>query len=303
MSDYMWNMFDGRTKVNGKMFYQRLSDVLWSSKDASKFLQDLGYDGIHYIGELDGSSYVLFDDKWLPIKDHIRYKKARHGSPASFDKFDSSHMWEWEGAQAHGWGHYVAVNKNIAKNNYADRGWMPTKWYKWKDGKIISREIIDAIYDKKPYNIEEAAANTIINRMAKWYTFEEARQWWIDVREDSIKNNKLLSEADKEIDRKEIELLKWLKKKDFTEIKNRHLYELEIPDPIEKDTPTWKNYLEENWKITKKQRNEFRDAIKNLDDSKKYHFGDWTVLETIDEWTPWDNGYYLYRKLSNILGW
>ena len=55
--------------------YRALSNVLGSTKEASMFLKDLGYDGIHYIGELDGSSYVLFNDKGLPIKDKIRYKK------------------------------------------------------------------------------------------------------------------------------------------------------------------------------------------------------------------------------------
>ena len=45
---------------------------------------------------------------------------AYHGSRQSFDRFDHSHMGEGEGAQAHGWGSYVAFKKRTARK-YAER--------------------------------------------------------------------------------------------------------------------------------------------------------------------------------------
>ena len=46
----------------------------------------------------------------------------------------------------------------------------------------------------------------------------------------------------------------------------RNLYEVDIPDPIRKDTPTWSNYIEENWKLTLEQR---KDLIKRLREINK----------------------------------
>ena len=48
-----------------------------------------------------------------------RYQVVYHGSGAEFTEFDHSHMGEGEGLQAHGWGTYVAVDKNIS-NRYAN---------------------------------------------------------------------------------------------------------------------------------------------------------------------------------------
>ncbi|MDO4714017.1 MAG: hypothetical protein Q4B28_05235 [bacterium] len=45
----------------------------------------------------------------------MKYQRVYHGSLYEFEKFDSSHMGKGEGAQAHGWGHYVAVDKEVGK--------------------------------------------------------------------------------------------------------------------------------------------------------------------------------------------
>lgn len=52
--------------------------------------------------------------------DDVKFSRAYHGSRANFDRFDHSHMGEGEGAQAHGWGSYVAFNKRTA-SRYAER--------------------------------------------------------------------------------------------------------------------------------------------------------------------------------------
>ena len=42
-----------------------------------------------------------------------------HGSPYKFDRFSNEAIGTGEGAQAHGYGHYAAKNKNVAQNRYA----------------------------------------------------------------------------------------------------------------------------------------------------------------------------------------
>lgn len=46
----------------------------------------------------------------------VRFLRTYHGSGASFDKFDFSHMGEGEGSQAFGWGGYVTNSKDIAED-------------------------------------------------------------------------------------------------------------------------------------------------------------------------------------------
>ena len=63
------------SKVDGRTMYSRLSEALWGDKQASEFLRDMWYDGIHYIGKEDWSSYVLFNDNAPQIQKYIKYKK------------------------------------------------------------------------------------------------------------------------------------------------------------------------------------------------------------------------------------
>ena len=46
---------------------------------------------------------------------------AYHGSPADFNKFSNEAIGSGEGNQVHGYGHYVAKNKNIADERYRKR--------------------------------------------------------------------------------------------------------------------------------------------------------------------------------------
>lgn len=46
---------------------------------------------------------------------------AFHGSPADFNKFSNDAIGTGEGVQAHGMGHYTALDKNIADNRYRKR--------------------------------------------------------------------------------------------------------------------------------------------------------------------------------------
>lgn len=43
---------------------------------------------------------------------------AYHGSPYDFSKFSNEAIGTGEGAQAHGLGHYTALDKNVADTRY-----------------------------------------------------------------------------------------------------------------------------------------------------------------------------------------
>lgn len=49
---------------------------------------------------------------------NVYYQAGYHGSAARFDKFDDDFIGSGEGAQVHGYGHYVAKDKNIADERY-----------------------------------------------------------------------------------------------------------------------------------------------------------------------------------------
>jgi len=85
-----------------------------------------GYDGILIDGlewaiALEGKGLVLEQDKsgndWLMAKLETDYmsQAAFHGSPHRFDRFDHSKMGSGEGAQAYGWGTYLAESEDVAK--------------------------------------------------------------------------------------------------------------------------------------------------------------------------------------------
>lgn len=50
------------------------------------------------------------------VQPGVRFLRTYHGTGASFDKFDFSHMGEGEGSQAFGWGGYVTNSKDIAED-------------------------------------------------------------------------------------------------------------------------------------------------------------------------------------------
>jgi hypothetical protein len=53
--------------------YHYLDQVLWSDEEASKFLNKLWYDWIHYFWWSDWEAYVIFNDDALKINSHEQY--------------------------------------------------------------------------------------------------------------------------------------------------------------------------------------------------------------------------------------
>ena len=226
----------------------------------------------------------------------IRYQTVYHWSPNEFDRFDSSHMWEWEWAQAHGWGHYVAVDPKTART-YAEEPFRANEVE--IDWKTVTRDedLWDIPYALRTfyrdvfstfslwyYDIQEEWQQ-VIDRLIKEYedTVEYYKKliddktlpvWVEDVNLEKLQEDRkrYLKEFEKAL-----EFIRDINPEDIQvrPIKDRrNFYEVEIPDPVKVDTPTWSNYIEEQKKITLKQR---KDLIKRLRNIKKDddHFQAW----------------------------
>ena len=109
-----------------------------------------------------------------------RYQVVYHGSGAEFSEFDHSHMGEGEGGQAHGWGTYVAVDKNVS-NRYANsiaqeatyQGKTSNDWLskKSRKGEIIG-DILGMINSRGDHNsLEEVISD--YRKMMSGYKVED----------------------------------------------------------------------------------------------------------------------------------
>jgi len=152
-----------------------------------------------------------------------------HGSAHSFDRFDHSHMGEGEGAQVHGWGTYVAVDKKTSRG-YAESLSPREVTYK---GTYGLKEIQDfGIAGKEQYELY--AIEGIIGYMERHpsWSFDDAQDLFISQTEKSSLYSPSLKE-------KIIEAARKLQKEDFKTQATRNLYGVEIPDN------NGRNYLEE----------------------------------------------------------
>jgi hypothetical protein len=71
--DGYWGQRSKDRITNGKLFYDKLTDYLHSQEKASKFLESLGYDWIHYFWGRDWEAWVIFNDDALEITKHHKY--------------------------------------------------------------------------------------------------------------------------------------------------------------------------------------------------------------------------------------
>lgn len=295
----------GILRFDGHMLREFSEFTKERSKQFSEILQKHWYD---WIIVRDWQEIIAFDsnqfkniDNLNPTKNEdIRYQKWWHWSPAEFKKFDSTHMWEWEWTQAHGWWHYIAVKEDTAKKYAEMRGWIT---YKWRElGELAtSSNVKDNVafeiirdgnrindYWKAKENLiktREQQYNNNIDMFGegmKWLTNENVRKWMI------AKQKEL---ADK------IQTAKELDVSEFKKLEH-NLYELDIPDPEKRNTPTWKNYLDESEVLSKAVWSEFHKkadqyAKEKWIESEKDRFNGYAKL----------NGYRLYKQLSRYLGW
>ncbi|MBR5198538.1 MAG: hypothetical protein IKW20_01755, partial [Bacteroidales bacterium] len=145
-----------------------------------------------------------------------------HGSKSLFDEFDNAHMGEGEGAQAHGWGAYVAVDKKVGiayANMYGVRYVGP----KVEKG-----------------SVEESAVEAIAGFMNSELSFDEAVDKYIAICEKVGNDNAMAA----------MTFAMALNERDFA---SRNLYTVEIPDN------NGSNYFDEGV-MSKEQTERFVEA-------------------------------------------
>ena len=161
----------------------------------------------------------------------VKYQRVYHGSPYEFEKFDSAHIGKGEGAQAHGWGHYVAVDRKTGAR-YANV--LPKPKYQGNPNWQIPQGWI-----------ENSIVSNILTRLKDSSSVKEA-----------IRKEKMLwnwYEKSERIDRG-LKFLDEIKESDF-EYQNKNLYEVEIPDNH------WVNYLEEQKNLNPEQKNMIKKGL------------------------------------------
>ena len=196
-------------------------------------------------------------------------------------------MWEWEWNQAHGWGHYVAVDNNTARR-YADMWNRKFEGkYKWKSLDELNSKKIEKEMWRWDISYDDMAWYWVLKKVQEdWYTVKEAidyhikntkeftekikewiKQWWDEFltaeewKEELPKNEELYRAFNK------------LKEWDFDVGNgNRNLYEVDIPDPVKKNTPTGSNYWEEDGMLWKKEVYKLADALDKYAEKNRDNF-------------------------------
>lgn len=224
-------------------------------------------------------------------KGEVKYQLVYHWSPYEFTKFDSAHMGAGEGGQAHWWGHYVAVDKTTARNYATMRWWIVE--YKWKPLK----DFFDSNDWSTYSSLEKEVISDIANNISEYFDKpEEARDRAQMEYERAIRNNE-----DVLYNKSKLNSLRSLDYDDFVD-RGGNTYEVEIPDPVKANTPTGKNYWEEQWKIKSRAVDAIVKQLKKWLPQEKIIELD----ELIDSWeSGYDHsieGWRMYRMIANTLG-
>lgn len=139
----------------------------------------------------------------------VKYQRVYHGSPYEFEKFDSAHIGKGEGAQAHGWGHYVAVDREtgaryanvLPKPKYQGnsnwqipQGWIEEADFEYQNKNLYEVEIpdnhwVNYLEEQKNLNPEQ---NNMIKKGLVDFLVEER---WFDKKEAQRMTNTILKNA------------------------------------------------------------------------------------------------------------
>ena len=186
-------------------------------------------------GEYTDTNYD--DRKISPRPTAMQQLVVWHGSPASFAAFDHSHMGEGEGAQVHGYGSYVAVDKK-AGTYYA--GMMNYQRENAEQDVEYRRERLRSA--EIALQSREREKRKAKRRLEEPELSDKSKKYWNGILNSSEHDRDLkenLADAQKEYD-KAISVLENAPK--------RNLYEVEIPDN------TGDNYLEEDAPLSDAQK-------------------------------------------------
>lgn len=304
--DRRWYKIDERYKnsISAERFFsqiQQYNEIFWNNLKwfMEYFTRRTWYDWIWY----NKAQFVSFKPENIKYVDNrlptynpdMRYSlREWHWSPFSFEEFDREFVKTWEWNEAHWAWIYVAARKWTAER-YAwywwDREW---RWW-WMSKERLEESIADpddfneGIYDD--LFITRNMAILLLDDMTQYtdelmspMTFKEARRLELSWYLDSLERN-----PDDIILQKRVEALKNFKEEDFIIWDPTHnLYQVEIPDRKVADTPTWHNYLEEDWVYDKNIVEEILNKAKEFKwfdyNKAKYILEDRWGFKTMKNW-------------------
>lgn len=247
-------------------------------------LEDLDYDDEEE-DEEEGSGSGTGDDT-------RRYRDAYHGSIASFDHFDLSHVGEGEGYQAHGYGHYVAFNPETGRA-YA---WNNAFEAADRDG-LIEPDIAEMLRNESFEDYDAMVAR--YDELLEAKKDRISRELEDTKREDP--NEKAII-ADLTADLNTLN-----QHRPLSEIfeGTRHIYTVDIPED------TGDNYIDEMKTLSKAGRRRIAAVVRNLpgsalEEARKNHGPNWLPngLETLANVIEREQyaGLELRRRLVDALG-
>ena len=177
----------------------------------------------------------------------VKYQLVYHGSPYEFEKFDSTHMGKGAGSQAHGWGHYVAVDDTAARSYATNQNWKIA--YKWKE---INKFLDSSEWSRKS-EAEKEVLKDIANNMTEYFDkAEDARD-----RAQMKYERNIDSGIEVEHNREKLRILRNEDHNNFIE-QWGNLYEVDIPDD------NWANYLKETGTLSTEQKKMIRKWVVDL---------------------------------------
>ena len=274
-------IYDLKSKIDNKKALDRSSMSEDSKESGQSHSQMLNYS----ISELE--DFIKGNIKKYK-SNNILFQPAFHGTRVrGIEKtgFDLSYALSGEGAMAHGWGVYLAQDKNVSER-YRERLAEEEliSWVEYKNNTynvLFDSDGIPTIQqDTSQLNDDEI---NVIEKLAFFGSKEEL----LEELNDELKTAKL---EHKEIILNEIEILKNNDFKIYSEVKQGQLYEVDIP---ENDV-----LLDEDKKFSE-QTKTVQDAIKNLIEKEGLDFE--KITTSRNSWTDAieeNNGRDIYRNIG-----
>lgn len=223
------------------------------------------------------------------VAQKLNTQTAWHGSPYKFDRFSNEAIGTGEGAQAHGYGHYVAKNKNVAQG-YADR----LGGYEYNGKPITSNSEEDLLLNEI---LNEGYNNTLTKYQKDFDDMQEIAKNWEHSPNDY--------NAVKEIADKLASKIDTIKNIDTTKIKrsNSNLYKLSIPkdDVMLREDKFYKNQSSEVQQALKNLYEENWDKYKPETDLAQILYTD-NTLQKYGNNLAYKEGRNVYDALINMTG-
>lgn len=252
-----------------------------TSKDVVDALTDAGLPVEEYEKD-NNEARMAAVDKVSSETDGVRFRRVYHGSGASFDRFDHSYMSTGEGNQSYGWGTYLTDVRDIGKGYAKRMGYEPVFSYKGLSQEETFRKYPELQYISFLMDSGLSAEEAIEKRMSKL---------------EGVVNSKDAYWLRKQSAQESLDFYKGVNASDIEFIKNRHLYDVEIPGN------DGTNYLEWDKPLSEENKKRIKEAMLNSQMYKDYaaKYGEDVSLERLNSWMNAFDAGRVYRLLENFV--